>query len=176
MIDDGALLSIPERNVAIADDQSRKMVDLKRRIRPIAGGAPFITCHKCLDVLQIVGFHLSKRRYHKLRCGACSENQRDDFWISADLLQVHEFRIPSQWRKRARRGCRFGSDSDEDENGVSGLICNPTGLGRIEAEARVLGTGELVVELHGRAAAVMMKTLGGSGAEMTMHLLPSPIV
>lgn len=52
----------------------------------------------------------------------------------------------------------------------------PTGLGRIEAEARVLGTGELVAELHGRAAAVMMKTLGGSGAEMTMHLLPSPIV
>nr|XP_028958324.1 LOW QUALITY PROTEIN: uncharacterized protein LOC103413920 [Malus domestica] len=46
----------------------------KRHFRPIAGGAPFITCYNCSELLQIpADFLLFKRRYHRLRCGACSE-------------------------------------------------------------------------------------------------------
>ncbi|CAL9008357.1 unnamed protein product [Prunus brigantina] len=46
----------------------------KRHFRPIAGGAPIITCYNCLKPLQIpADFLLFKRRCHKLRCGACSE-------------------------------------------------------------------------------------------------------
>ncbi|XP_021737915.1 protein ENHANCED DISEASE RESISTANCE 4-like isoform X3 [Chenopodium quinoa] len=50
---------------------------VKRRYHPIAGGAPFLTCYFCLNVLQLPeGFLHSRRRRgkinHKLQCGACS--------------------------------------------------------------------------------------------------------
>lgn len=46
----------------------------KRHFRPIAGGAPFITCYNCLSPLQLpADFVLFRRRFHRLRCGACSE-------------------------------------------------------------------------------------------------------
>jgi hypothetical protein len=46
----------------------------KRHHRPIAGGAPFITCHKCSKLLQLpADFLLYKRVCHKLKCGECSE-------------------------------------------------------------------------------------------------------
>ncbi|KAL5734515.1 hypothetical protein ACOSP7_032376 [Xanthoceras sorbifolium] len=47
---------------------------VKRHLRPKAGGAPFIICYCCLKPLQLpADFLLFKRRFHKLRCGACSE-------------------------------------------------------------------------------------------------------
>ncbi|KAL4620669.1 hypothetical protein ACB092_06G171900 [Castanea dentata] len=47
---------------------------VKRHFRPIAGGAPIITCYSCLSPLQLpADFVLSRRRFHRLRCGACSE-------------------------------------------------------------------------------------------------------
>ncbi|XP_021670638.2 protein ENHANCED DISEASE RESISTANCE 4 isoform X2 [Hevea brasiliensis] len=46
----------------------------KRRVMPIAGAAPFITCYCCLKQLQLpVDFLLFKRRCHQLKCGACSK-------------------------------------------------------------------------------------------------------
>lgn len=46
----------------------------KRHLRPIAGGAPFITCSSCFKQLQLpADFLLFKRRCHLLKCGACSE-------------------------------------------------------------------------------------------------------
>ncbi|KAJ1431711.1 putative zinc-ribbon domain, plant [Sesbania bispinosa] len=46
----------------------------KRHYRPVAGGAPFITCHKCLRLLQLpADFLLFKRVCHQLKCGACQE-------------------------------------------------------------------------------------------------------
>lgn len=46
----------------------------KRHYRPLAGGAPFITCLKCLNLLQLpADFLLFKRVCHKLKCGACQE-------------------------------------------------------------------------------------------------------
>lgn len=56
--------SIPQ----MSDVQSKKM----RHFRPIRGGAPFITCCNCFKPLLIPSdFLYSKRRCHKLRCGAC---------------------------------------------------------------------------------------------------------
>ncbi|KAF2319306.1 hypothetical protein GH714_014521 [Hevea brasiliensis] len=46
----------------------------KRRLRPVAGGAPFITCYCCSNQLLLpADFLLFKRRCHRLKCGACSE-------------------------------------------------------------------------------------------------------
>ncbi|KAI4306975.1 hypothetical protein L6164_030210 [Bauhinia variegata] len=46
----------------------------KRHFRPVAGGAPFVTCHKCLRLLQLpADFLLFKRVCHQLKCGSCSE-------------------------------------------------------------------------------------------------------
>ncbi|KAF8009802.1 hypothetical protein BT93_J0715 [Corymbia citriodora subsp. variegata] len=45
---------------------------VKRHLRPIAGGAPLITCDQCSEVLQLpADFLLFKKRCHRLRCGAC---------------------------------------------------------------------------------------------------------
>ena len=69
-----------------SDDQRRRVPELsryvrekrnlvaKRHHRPVAGGAPFVTCHKCLNLLQIpADFLLFKRACHELKCGECSE-------------------------------------------------------------------------------------------------------
>ncbi|KAK7275889.1 hypothetical protein RIF29_17015 [Crotalaria pallida] len=46
----------------------------KRHYRPVAGGAPFVTCHKCLNLLQLpADFLIFKRVFHRLQCGSCSE-------------------------------------------------------------------------------------------------------
>ncbi|KAE9605960.1 hypothetical protein Lal_00024600 [Lupinus albus] len=46
----------------------------KRHYRPVAGGAPFVTCHKCLNLLQLpADFLIFKRTFHQLKCGSCSE-------------------------------------------------------------------------------------------------------
>lgn len=44
-----------------------------RRCCPVAGGAPFITCHKCFEVLQLPkNILVLEKNKKKLRCGACS--------------------------------------------------------------------------------------------------------
>ncbi|CAL0305349.1 unnamed protein product [Lupinus luteus] len=46
----------------------------KRYYRPVAGGAPFVTCHKCLYLLHLpADFLLFKRACHQIKCGECSE-------------------------------------------------------------------------------------------------------
>ncbi|KAG5565968.1 hypothetical protein RHGRI_001781 [Rhododendron griersonianum] len=44
-----------------------------RRCRPIAGGAPFVTCYNCLELLQLPKiFLLMDINQKKVRCGGCS--------------------------------------------------------------------------------------------------------
>ncbi|WOG88634.1 hypothetical protein DCAR_0207869 [Daucus carota subsp. sativus] len=44
------------------------------RCRPVAGGAPFITCYNCLEVLQLPKKILkTKKSQKKLKCAACSK-------------------------------------------------------------------------------------------------------
>ncbi|KAJ8771038.1 hypothetical protein K2173_023363 [Erythroxylum novogranatense] len=46
----------------------------KRHVRPMAGGAPFITCPRCLNLLHLSSdFLLIKRRCHRVICYGCSE-------------------------------------------------------------------------------------------------------
>ncbi|KGN45844.1 uncharacterized protein LOC105435747 [Cucumis sativus] len=46
----------------------------KHHLRPMAGGAPFVTCYYCLKLLQIPAeFLLVKRRCKRLKCGHCSK-------------------------------------------------------------------------------------------------------
>ncbi|OMO89958.1 hypothetical protein COLO4_19477 [Corchorus olitorius] len=68
-----------------SDDQRYKDHELKRylrekhhsvrrHLRPMAGGAPFVTCYHCFRPLQLpADFLLFKRKFHQLRCGACSK-------------------------------------------------------------------------------------------------------
>ncbi|KAL5989218.1 hypothetical protein ACLOJK_010108 [Asimina triloba] len=46
----------------------------QRNCLPIAGGAPFITCYSCFELLQLPKNLLSlEKSQHTLRCGACSK-------------------------------------------------------------------------------------------------------
>ncbi|TKY73960.1 hypothetical protein E2542_SST02719 [Spatholobus suberectus] len=54
--------------------REKKNVVTKRLHKPVAGAAPFVTCHKCLNLLQLpADFLLFKRACHQLKCGECSE-------------------------------------------------------------------------------------------------------
>ncbi|CAJ1970562.1 unnamed protein product [Sphenostylis stenocarpa] len=51
-----------------------KPILTRRHYRPVAGGAPFVTCNKCLKLLQLpADFLLFKKVFHQLKCGACQE-------------------------------------------------------------------------------------------------------
>ncbi|XVF24303.1 hypothetical protein REPUB_Repub13aG0116100 [Reevesia pubescens] len=51
-----------------------KHYSVRRHLRPMAGGAPFVICYHCFRPLHLpADFLLFKRRFHKLRCGACSK-------------------------------------------------------------------------------------------------------
>ncbi|KAG2279039.1 hypothetical protein Bca4012_040642 [Brassica carinata] len=55
-----------KKAVSVSDDA--------RRCHPLAGGAPFIACHSCFELLCLPKRKLlAQERLHKLQCGACSE-------------------------------------------------------------------------------------------------------
>ncbi|XP_023549563.1 protein ENHANCED DISEASE RESISTANCE 4-like isoform X5 [Cucurbita pepo subsp. pepo] len=76
---------LPARGIQMQSDQlshgnlemnySRERRHLaKHHLRPMAGGAPFITCYHCLKLLQIPAeFLLVKRQCNRLKCGHCSK-------------------------------------------------------------------------------------------------------
>ncbi|KAJ4971675.1 hypothetical protein NE237_004774 [Protea cynaroides] len=45
---------------------------VKQHCRPIAGGAPFIICYSCCELLQLPEDFISQKRVHRLRCSSCS--------------------------------------------------------------------------------------------------------
>ncbi|KAH9608586.1 hypothetical protein KSS87_022328 [Heliosperma pusillum] len=54
----------------------RKRVEVsslsKRLCRPISGGAPFVLCTNCFELLKLPGNRKAKHRNQQLQCGACS--------------------------------------------------------------------------------------------------------
>ncbi|XP_038980825.1 protein ENHANCED DISEASE RESISTANCE 4-like [Phoenix dactylifera] len=53
-------------------DEKRKR--RKNHCRPISGGAPFMICYECYELLQLpADFLISRRRLNRLQCAACSE-------------------------------------------------------------------------------------------------------
>nr|XP_043634728.1 protein ENHANCED DISEASE RESISTANCE 4 [Erigeron canadensis] len=69
-----------ESEFSALDDQWHRN-EIKKRspkkkiyVRPIAGGSPWITCYRCSELLQLPqSFLVFKKRFHSLRCGACSK-------------------------------------------------------------------------------------------------------
>lgn len=52
----------------------KKPQAIKRHCRPVSGGAPFVICYRCYNLLQLpADFLVSTKRVHKLRCGSCYE-------------------------------------------------------------------------------------------------------
>lgn len=77
----------------------RRVLPVRRNAKhcsPVAGGAPFITCHNCFELLPIPKkLLLIEKSYRKLRCGACStiisllfENKRIIASIQEESLPV----------------------------------------------------------------------------------------
>lgn len=59
----------------------------KRHLRPVAGGAPVITCYHCSELLQLpVDFLLFKKRYHQLMCNACRKVLKFSFLKGTHLV------------------------------------------------------------------------------------------
>ncbi|XP_074264974.1 uncharacterized protein LOC141587390 isoform X2 [Silene latifolia] len=44
----------------------------KRLCRPISGGAPFVLCNNCFELLKLPGNRKAKHKDQQLQCGACS--------------------------------------------------------------------------------------------------------
>ncbi|CAL1408102.1 unnamed protein product [Linum trigynum] len=73
--------STPQRHMGFGDQRPNRDHGLKKyhlankkHLLPVAGGAPFLACPRCLSQLQLpADFLLSKRKCHRLRCGSCSE-------------------------------------------------------------------------------------------------------
>ncbi|XP_022745308.1 protein ENHANCED DISEASE RESISTANCE 4 isoform X2 [Durio zibethinus] len=64
---------------------------VRRHLRPTAGGAPFVTCYSCFRPLQLpADFLLFKRRFHQLRCGACSKGNADVKHVSCSSSKPME--------------------------------------------------------------------------------------
>ncbi|XP_039001129.1 protein ENHANCED DISEASE RESISTANCE 4-like isoform X2 [Hibiscus syriacus] len=60
-----------------------------RRFRPIAGGAPFILCYNCFELLQMPRkVQLTEKAENKLRCGACSSVI--NFTVTDKKLVLHD--------------------------------------------------------------------------------------
>ncbi|KAA8516149.1 hypothetical protein F0562_019328 [Nyssa sinensis] len=61
-----------------------------RRCRPIAGGAPFVTCFNCFELLQVPKkVLLMEKNQNKIQCGACSTVILFSV-VNKKLVSVHE--------------------------------------------------------------------------------------
>ncbi|TYH95765.1 hypothetical protein ES332_A12G129400v1 [Gossypium tomentosum] len=106
-----------------------------RRFRPIAGGAPFILCYNCFELLQMPKKkQLVAKTEYKLRCGACSSvinfiivNKKlvlcDHAEMKGTSVQVDDISdgvindSSSYFRGRVNRIASTFSSDDYDESG-----------------------------------------------------------
>ncbi|EYU20134.1 hypothetical protein ABFS82_06G055800 [Erythranthe guttata] len=70
----------PHRYRTSSEFSLRKSNDMKRshpakrHLRPLAGGAPFVACYRCSELLLLpADFILFEKRYHRLKCNACKK-------------------------------------------------------------------------------------------------------
>ncbi|KAL0447787.1 UNVERIFIED_CONTAM: protein ENHANCED DISEASE RESISTANCE 4 [Sesamum latifolium] len=95
---------------------------------PIAGGAPFITCSNCFELLKLPRKHISlAKTEHKLKCGACSSiisfelgNKGFTASISAHVDQVTT-EIDEGSIGTVDENVRYW---DDDSNGANMDTCN----------------------------------------------------
>lgn len=95
----------------------------RRIFQPIAGGAPFITCYNCFNVLKLPRerFSLMKKDHYKLRCGSCS---------TIILLTVENNRFIVSVPKQAKR---ISSEVDDRSSGEALDEIRPTSHGYLNS-------------------------------------------
>ncbi|XP_020101747.1 uncharacterized protein LOC109719458 isoform X1 [Ananas comosus] len=78
--DSSSKSSISITSPSVFDSESQKSSSKEKRpavknhCRPIEGGAPFVVCYICFNLLHMpTDFLISRKRLNKLRCGSCSE-------------------------------------------------------------------------------------------------------
>ncbi|XP_052186585.1 uncharacterized protein LOC127797592 isoform X2 [Diospyros lotus] len=65
---------------------------VKRHVRPVSGGAPFIVCYHCGELLHLPADSLLfNRRYHQLKCGVCSRVLKFSFQNRARIVPYTEY-------------------------------------------------------------------------------------
>ncbi|KAK9741876.1 hypothetical protein RND81_03G134800 [Saponaria officinalis] len=113
----------------------------KRHFRPMAGGAPFITCHFCFKVLQLPEEFLvfKRRKIHMLKCGVCSnilkfslENDsclaprlpfsNESEKTELDLPQDNSFGALGREKSNSRNAARVDESSDGGNNAASSSV------------------------------------------------------
>ncbi|ESQ43911.1 hypothetical protein EUTSA_v10005787mg [Eutrema salsugineum] len=88
-----------------------------RHIRPLAGGAPFITCQNCLELLQLPKKpEAGAKKQQKVRCGACS--------CLIDLSVVNDkFVVSTNTASSTRQGgARVAADYTSDDYDLLGYV------------------------------------------------------
>ncbi|KAK9716657.1 hypothetical protein RND81_06G248300 [Saponaria officinalis] len=78
----------------------------KRLCRPISGGAPFVLCNNCFQLLKLPGNFVAKHKNQQLQCGSCST-------VISFGLQ-HEPSVPESSQKKR--------DSVDTDGGSSEVI------------------------------------------------------
>ncbi|KAL3536732.1 hypothetical protein ACH5RR_000098 [Cinchona calisaya] len=106
----------------------------RRRCQPIAGGAPFLACQNCHELLQMPKKVFLNRKLKKMRCGACStlilltvDSKRLDVSVHAEANATNEKfnincrdnlkRVSSQIHSHPNRSSINFSSEDYDNSG-----------------------------------------------------------
>ncbi|XAR66046.1 hypothetical protein NMG60_11012095 [Bertholletia excelsa] len=65
---------------------------VKRHVRPMVGGAPFLACYACSKLLQLpADFLLYGKRRHQLRCSACSVILKFSLQSGTHIIRYTDF-------------------------------------------------------------------------------------
>ncbi|XP_073051967.1 uncharacterized protein [Primulina eburnea] len=105
---------IDSENIRSNYHHPRKMAASHRSggvYRPIAGGAPFITCCNCFELLRLPRKCISSAKMqHKMKCGACSSIISFEVGNNGCIgsVSVHDDQVPNEIDK--------GSSGTVDEN------------------------------------------------------------
>ncbi|KAM7275849.1 hypothetical protein ACFE04_017715 [Oxalis oulophora] len=114
----------PPRNVVLASSGTR--------CRPVAGGAPFLTCHNCFELLKLPKkVKLIGRNQQRLRCGACSTvisfTVADKKLILSDDAEVANENTSFSHDRVNRFTATFSSD-DYDSSGYDFQTLDPVAV------------------------------------------------
>ncbi|CAH8330752.1 unnamed protein product [Eruca vesicaria subsp. sativa] len=158
----------PSNNAAQMDSLSRirpaKVVlsGGSRHIRPLAGGAPFITCQNCFELLQLPKKpEAGGKKELKMRCGACS--------CLIDLSVVNnKFVLSTNNTTRQGGEARVAADYTSDDYDLLGYVFHS-----LDDEPRDLPTAQDMQIVHSHSASLSEDEL--SSDSLTAKPLDSPL-
>ncbi|CAL9163549.1 unnamed protein product [Musa hybrid cultivar] len=126
----------PTTKARIEHEEAGSRRRMKRHCRPVLGGAPFVVCYNCLQLLLLpLDFFIARRRLCKLQCGACSKVLMFSFRTrnrGVPFVPIEEEQLTSEAETSAdatlgqeisnlpsNDSSRWDSLSCSDENGLS---------------------------------------------------------